>query len=72
MWESIGPWLASGGGAGIAGAVSWIVYRMHRDAIAAIDQARRDWREMALAERSRADLREQQLGLVLARASETV
>lgn len=69
MWETFGPWLASGGGVGIASAVSWLVYRMHRDAVAAIDQARKDWREMALSERARADLREQQLGLVLGRAS---
>jgi hypothetical protein len=61
--------LASGGGAGIAGAVGYLVYRLHRDAVAAVDQARKDWREMALAERARADLREQQLGIMLGQVS---
>lgn len=79
MWSTLGPWLASGGGVGIAGAVSWIVWRLHMDAVRAHDQRAADWRERALAEsaradaeRVRADTREAQLGMVLGRASERV
>lgn len=77
MWQSLGPWLAGGGGVSIVGAVAWLLNRWHRDAIAAMREAvnsmresRDAYRDIASYERQRADVREQQIGQVLGRASE--
>ena len=69
MWQSFGPWLASGGGVGIAGAVSYLVYRMHRDAVQAYKDLAASQERIANAERERANLREQQLGIMLGQVS---
>lgn len=77
MWQALGPWLAGGGGVGIAGAISWLVYRLHRDAIeserrVAESERRRadDHRAIADYERQRADHWEGRFGIMLGRASE--
>lgn len=68
------PWLASGGGVGIAGAIAWLVYRLHTDAVTAHRQRAEaaekradDWRTAWSAERDRADMREDQIGVLLGR-----
>ena len=77
MWESLAPWFAGGGGAGLAGFLSWLVYKLHADAVTAHRQRaeaaeRRadDWRTAWSAERDRADMREDQIGVLLGRAKE--
>jgi hypothetical protein len=69
VWQSLGPWLASGGGVGIAGAVSYLVYRLHRDAVQAYKDLAAAQERIADAERQRANLREQQLGIMLGQVS---
>jgi hypothetical protein len=70
VWDSLAPWLASGGGAGIAGAIAWLVYRLHADAVAAERRRADDWRAAAVAAEARADVREGQIGILLGRARE--
>lgn len=65
MWQSVAPWLAQGGALGV---VSWVFYRLHRDAIAAEQRRADDWRAAAEATQARADVREEQLGIMLGRA----
>lgn len=72
MWESIGPFLASGGVGGTVLGLAWLAYRLHLDAMQGMRESRDAFREIASYERQRADLREQQLGNVLGRASERV
>lgn len=74
MWDSLGPWLAGGGGTAIAGGIVWLIYRLHSDAIAAERGRADDARARAEAEAKRAeaaerraDVREEQLGIVLGR-----
>ncbi len=70
MWDSLAPWLASGGGAGIAGFVSFLIYRLHADAVAAERRRADDWRTAAMADRARADVYQQQIGILLGRPQE--
>jgi hypothetical protein len=72
VWDSIIPWAGSAGVAGTVALLLRIAYRLHLDAVGAQRERASDWKEIALAERARADLREQQLGMVFGRASETV
>jgi hypothetical protein len=67
VWDSLAPWLASGSGAGIAGAIAWIVYKLHADAVAAERRRADDWRTAAMADRARADVYQQQIGILLGR-----
>ncbi len=69
MWETLAPWLASGGGAGIAGAIAFLVYRLHADAVAAERRRADDWRTAAMADRARADVYQQQIAILLGRGT---
>jgi hypothetical protein len=76
VWDALGPWFATGGGAGLAGFLAWLVYKLHADAVAAerrrADSAERreaDYRTAWQAERDRADMREDQIGVLLGRAT---
>lgn len=76
MWQALAPWLAGGGAAGTVLGLARLAYRMHVDAMRAQAEAlnaKADaFERIASYERQRADLREHQLGQVLARASERV
>lgn len=72
MWQSLGPWLAGGGGVSIVGGVCWLLSRWHRDAVQAYKDQAAAWERIAAMHERRADLREAQLGSVLGRASERV
>jgi uncharacterized protein YukE len=72
VWQSLGPWLAGGGGASIVAAVAYLLKTWHRDAVQAYKDQAAAWERIATMHEHRADLREQQLGQVLGRASETV
>lgn len=72
MWQSLGPWLAGGGGVSIVGGVVWLLNRWHGDAVRAYKEQAAAWERIATMHERRADLRETQLGTVLGRASETV
>lgn len=76
MWDGFVPWLASGGGVGIAAAVTWLVYRLHVDAVAAerhraesAERREADWRTAWQAERDRADVHRDQIGVLLGRTA---
>lgn len=65
MWqEEIVPWLLGGGG---ITSLSWIFYRLHRDAVAAERERADDWRAAAIAAEKRADVRDQQIATLLGR-----
>lgn len=77
MWNAFIPWFAGGGGAGLAGFLSWLVYRLHADAVAAHRQRaeaaeRRadDWRTAWSAERDRADMHLDQIGVLMGRVKD--
>lgn len=73
MWQSLGPWLAGGGGVSIVGGVVWLLDRWHKDAVRAHSMRADAWERIATANGHRAEVREEQLfGTVLKRASETV
>ena len=72
MWDSITPFLASGGAGGTVLGLAWLAYKLHLDAMQAMRESRDAFREIASYERQRADLRESQLGQVFGRASERV
>lgn len=61
MWSSIVPYL--GGGFGVA--VLWFVYKMHASAVGAERRRADEWYQAYKAERARADLKEQQMGILL-------
>ena len=70
--------MVSGGGVGIAGAIAWLVYRLHVDAVAAerrrADSAERreaDWRTAWQAERDRADVHLDQIGVLMGRVKDS-
>lgn len=64
MWETVAQTVGTGGGAGV---LAWIFYRLHRSAIQAEKRRADDWREACVAERARADLKDQQIGILLGR-----
>lgn len=70
VWQSLGPWLASGGGVSIVGAVAYLLNRWHRDAVQAYKDLAAGHERISQMHERRADLREAQLGVVLSRASE--
>lgn len=61
MWPTIAPFL---GGGGLA-AVIWLAYKLHADAVAAERRRADEWSAAYRAERERADLKEQQMGILL-------
>ena len=72
MWQSLGPWLAGGGGVSIVAGVCYLLRVWHQDAVRAYREQAAAWERIALMHERRADLRESQLGSVIGRASETV
>jgi len=72
VWQSLGPWLAGGGGVSIVVAVCYLLNRWHVDAVRAYKDQAAAWERISAQHERRADLREAQLGQVLGRASETV
>jgi hypothetical protein len=75
VWDELARWATGGGGAGVVVGVCWLIYRFHFDAINAERGRADDARARAVAEAKRAeaaerraDVREEQLGIVLGRA----
>jgi hypothetical protein len=64
MWDALVPWLAQGG---VTGAIAYIGYRLHKDAVHAHEQRADDWRKAAEAAQARADLKDTQMGILLGR-----
>lgn len=64
MWQALWPWLVSAGG---LPSLAWIVYKLHSDAVRAERGRADDARARAEAAERRADLREEQLGILLGR-----
>jgi len=56
----------------IVGGVCYLLNRWHTDAVRAYKDQAAAWERIAIMHERRADLREQQLGSVIGRASETV
>jgi hypothetical protein len=63
-WEELAPFLTQGG---ITSVLAFIAYRMHRDAVDAHDKRANDARERAEAAEARAELREQQINILVGR-----
>ena len=63
-WETLAPFLTQGG---ITGVLAFIGYRLHRDAVDAERRRADDARERAKAAEARADLREQQIDILIGR-----
>lgn len=63
-WETLAPFLAQGG---ITGVLAFIYYRLHRDAVDAERRRADDARARAVAAEARADLREQQINVLIGR-----
>ena len=63
-WETLAPFLAQGG---LSGILAFLGYRLHRDAVDAERRRADDARARAEAAEKLADLREQQLSIVLGR-----
>lgn len=72
VWQSLGPWLAGGGGVSIVAMVGWLLNRWHADAVRAYKDQAAAWERIATMHERRADVREAQLGTVLGRATERV
>lgn len=66
MWEAVAPWVAQGGALGV---VSWVFYQLHRSAIEAEQRRADDWRTAWQAERDRANVRDEQIGILISGAS---
>ena len=69
MWEKFAPWITQGG---ITGVLSYLGYKLHLDAIRAERGRADDARARAEAAEKRADLREEQIGILLGRVREPV
>lgn len=67
MWDTVAPWLAQGG---ISGILAWVGYRLHKDAVQAERGRADDARARAEAAEKRADLREEQISILLGRVRE--
>lgn len=67
MWETFAPWLAQGG---VTGILAWVGYRLHMDAVKAERGRADDARARAEAAEKRADLREEQISILLGRVRE--
>lgn len=65
MWDALGPWFAAGGGSGLAGFLSWLVYKLHTDAVAAERRRADEWARAYERELARGDVRETQLGEIM-------
>lgn len=61
MWDTLAPWLAPPG----VGGFLWLLYRLHRDAIAAEKGRADDARARAIAAEKRADLLEDRISILL-------
>jgi hypothetical protein len=68
MWDTFAPFLAQGG---ITGVLAWVGYRLHMDAVRAERGRADDWRRAAEAAQARADLKDQQMGILLGRDRES-
>lgn len=62
MWEQFAPFLTQGG---VVGLVIYVMYRLHRDSIQAHKERADDARARAEAAEKRADLREEQIAILL-------
>lgn len=67
MWSSIAPILGTGGAVSV---LAWVAYRLHLDAVLAERRRADDWKTAAEAAQARADLKEQQMGILLGRIRE--
>lgn len=67
MWPMVAPWLAPGS---ITGVLGLLAYRLHNDAVRAERGRADDARARAVAAEARADLREQQIGILLGRVKD--
>lgn len=67
MWDTFAPFLAQGG---ITGVLAWVGYRLHVDAVKAERGRADDARARAEAAEKRADLREEQISILLGRVRE--
>ncbi len=67
MWSQIAPYLGTGGAVSV---LAWIAYRLHLDAVSAERRRADDWKTAAEAAQARADLKEQQMGILLGRTRE--
>lgn len=72
MWQ---VWVFGGGLSSLIVSLSWIVYKLHRDAVEAERGRADDWRAAAMGYKAtaeaadkRADIREQQLATLIASA----
>lgn len=65
MWSQIAPFIGTGGAAGIVVALAYFAYRMHKDAVDAQKERADDWKTAAQAAQARADLKDQQMGILL-------
>ena len=63
-WQDLAPFLTQGG---ITGVLAFIGYRLHRDAVDAERRRADDARDAAKAAEARADLREQQINILIGR-----
>lgn len=63
-WQELTPFLAQGG---VTSVLAFIAYKLHRDAVDAHDKRANDARERAEAAEARADLREQQINVLIGR-----
>lgn len=66
MWTTIAPWL----GGGAAGVLAWLGYKLHSDAVSAERRRADEWSAAYKAERARADLKEEQMGILLGRGKD--
>ena len=62
MW---GAWFAAGGGTGLAAFISWLVYKLHTDAVSAERRRADDWHTAYDRELARGDVRETQLAEIM-------
>lgn len=65
-WTDLLPWLAQGG---VTSVIAFFMYRLHSDAVAAERRRADDARGRAEAAERRADLREEQIAVLLGRGS---
>jgi len=76
LWDALVPWFGAGGGASLVGLLAWLAYKMHMDAVTAhrqraeaAERRAEDWRTAWSAERDRADVREDQISLLVSRVT---